>query len=290
MSKKPVNQTPNSRPGQNSPGNFSRSEPVDPGQAGTSEVKNEFSKGQEVNTVHEPGAAGKETLETGKTGTGPSGSGDKSLGSHERQSPARGKGADAKIETSTSGRGIPESPRASIGGRGLDGARTPTQGLPSGDGSIKGLSGVKSLVSSAWKTTVGKMALVGTGIVATAAVTLGIISSINNPDLSGTWEFHTDETGECGHTYDGWTVPVWQKGKTFSGNYRPQPVITDGRISGSEVTFSIIVNPEDDYGDGNFTDLSGTLEGNVITGTLSGHNGGNTCFWEGNFTVTIREE
>ena len=109
------------------------------------------------------------------------------------------------------------------------------------------------------------------------------------PAISGTWVFHTTETGECGHTYDGWTVPVWQKGKTFYGNEVPQPVITNGKLSGNTVTFSIIVYPEYDMGDGNFTDLEGTLEGNLITGTLSGHNGGNSCFWEGDFTVTIQD-
>jgi len=190
-----------------------------------------------------------------------------------------GKGADIRTEAGSLDKGMSGSAQTPQGG----------SGTGAGGESVKGLSRVKSLVSSALKTTAGKVALAGTGIIAAAAVTLGIISAATTPDLSGTWIFHTTETGECGHTYDGWTIPVWQRGKTFTGNNRPQPVITDGRISGSQVTFSIIVYPEDDYGDGNFTDLVGTLEGNTITGTLSGHNGGKSCFWEGNFTVTIEE-
>ena len=187
------------------------------------------------------------------------------------------KGADARNEAGSLDKGMPKSSQTPPGG----------SGMGAGGESAKGLSQVKSFVSSTLKTTVGKVALAGTGIIAAAAVTVGIISAATTPDLSGTWVFQTTETGECGHTYDGWTVPVWQRGRTFHGNYSPQPVITDGRIRGDEVTFSIIIYPEDDYGDGNFTDLAGTLEGDTITGTLSGHNGGNSCFWEGNFTVTI---
>jgi hypothetical protein len=177
------------------------------------------------------------------------------------------------------------------------GADIPPSGgkIPGGSssGMGKGGSGFRSLVGNALKTTAGKTSLALVSLVVVTGLTLGGIALGKQvspvPDISGTWIFQTTETGECGHTYDGWTVPVWQEGRTFYGNEVPQPVITNGKLSGSTVTFSIIVFPEYDLGDGNFTDLEGTLVGNLITGTLSGHNGGNSCFWDGNFTVTIQK-
>ena len=218
------------------------------------------------------GSAGKTPLMDGKSIPGKPGNEGKTAPS-TRELP--GKSSQAMDQNT----GIPPS-----------GGKSPGGGSP---GMGKGDSGFRSVVGNALKTTAGKVTLALVSLAVVTGLTLGGIALAKQassvPAISGTWVFHTTETGECGHTYDGWTVPVWQKGNTFYGNEVPQPVIANGKLSGNTVTFSIIVYPEYDMGDGNFTDLEGTLEGNLITGTLSGHNGGNSCFWEGDFTVTIQD-
>mgnify|MGYP001036302717 CR=1 FL=1 len=261
MTKKTKNHALESKTNTKQPGAVNREESLDPRQAGSSTSRAE-----------------------------PSRSADKSLAGKGDSRSSRSKNTDVRTGTGTSGRGIPESPRASTSGRGLDGGKTITQNQPLGGGNVKGVSQGKSFIRSAWRTTTGKLALVGTGIIAAAAVTVGILASKPTQTLTGTWLFQTSGTSNCGVPYDGWEIPVWQEGKSFYGNRRPEPMVTDGRIKGNKVTFSItLLNEDESTGCGDFTDLVGIVEGNTITGTLSGADCAYICTWEGTFTVTIRK-
>lgn len=62
----------------------------------------------------------------------------------------------------------------------------------------------------------------------------------------------------------------------------------NGVIVEKSVSFSINIANEDSVdGCGDFSELTGTLEGNTITGTIVGHDCHFFCVWEGDFTVTV---
>lgn len=131
--------------------------------------------------------------------------------------------------------------------------------------------------------------IVGVGALVGIALAAGAFKP--TPDIGTRWHFNTTGANNCGEpAYDDWEVPVYQNGNTFTGNHRPEPVITNGVIQGKKITFEIIVYDEDEStGCGDYSVFNGIISGTTITGTMSGHDCAYFCVWDGNFTVTIIE-
>ncbi len=142
------------------------------------------------------------------------------------------------------------------------------------------------------KTAAAKIAagsIAGVGALVVIALAAGAFKT--TPDIGTRWHFETSGANNCGEpAYDDWEVPVYQNGNTFTGNQRPEPVITNGVIQGKKVSFEIIVYDEDEsVGCGDYSVASGIISGSTITGTLSGHDCKSFCVWDETFTVTIIE-
>ena len=198
----------------------------------------------------------------------------------------------------------PSSPPDSGGQR----STYPSSQIAKSTNSVSNVSNVKNTANVGVNTVINTAssisikAIISTLVVSLAVVTvIGVVGAITTGflptpfapvSLQGDWVFQINGNVSCDWVvpYNNWSKSVIQENSSFYSDPNDQPAIFNGTIKKNKVNFSIILeNGVSPDGCGDFSEVSGVLNGNTITGDFQGHDCGNNCVWNGKFTVEIKK-
>ncbi len=168
---------------------------------------------------------------------------------------------------------------------------------------IKVIGGAAATGTIVTGTSTGTKIAIGAGVLAAAGGAAAVAPGGGGGeaeviDVSGTWTLNLSLSGITGgpECFDpncdplqgctgSYTFTVSQSGNVLSSSFYN---FSDGTINGTLVTWSFILPPSEDLGCGDWNDFTGTVAGNIITGSYSGHDCVYNCQWGGSFNLNVK--